>query len=199
MKTTGISTAHEVAVCVPSLRAVAMVLTSNRERADNLVEDVIIRVLSGSELAPPRTKVKVWMFTILHQLHYAALIKNHLGIRSIGDAVADTPGSLPSREDGLVSSDFRRAFWQLGDKEREVLILEATNDLSREEIANVCGCATSLIDMRASRACRKLLRTLSAPSGGIRRSGVAVSLEITPARAGQPREVSGSAAEVAPP
>jgi len=199
MKATGISTAHEVAVCVPSLRAVAMVLARNLRRADNLVEDVIIRVLTGSELALPGTKVRVWMFTILHQLHYAALIKNLVGIRPIGDVVADAPDALPSWGDSLLSADFRRAFWQLGDEEREVLMLEAANGLSCEEIANVCGCTTSMIDMRASRARHKLLRTLSVASGEIRRSGVAVSLEITTLRAGQSREVSGSAAGVASP
>jgi RNA polymerase sigma-70 factor (ECF subfamily) len=199
MKTTGISTAHEVAVCIPSLRAVAMVLTSNRERADNLVEDAIIRVLTGSELAPPGTKIRVWMFTILHQLHYAALIKNRVGIPPIGDVVARPPTSQSNREDGLVSGDFRRAFWQLDDREREVLILEEANGLSCEEVAKVCGCTTIMIHMRASRARHKLLRTLSDASGEIRRSGVAVSLEITTLRAAQARKVNGSAAGAAPP
>ena len=57
--------------------------------------------------------------------------------------------------------DFRRAFAQLGDSHREVLMLVGASGLSYEEAANVCDCAVGTIKSRVSRAREELTRLLS--------------------------------------
>jgi RNA polymerase sigma-70 factor (ECF subfamily) len=159
LKAAGISTAS-IALCIPALRAVSTSLANDRRRADDLVEDTIVRLLTDPQPVPPGTSLKVWMLIILHGLHDAGLNREPPAIEPSGDRVADWPAELSNPAVGLPSDDFRRAFRRLSDAEREVLILAEASGMSREEVAAVCGCATSLIDSRVSWARQKLVRAL---------------------------------------
>jgi len=70
------------------------------------------------------------------------------------------PVVLPSQVASLEFGDFRRAFWQLGDGSREVLILVGASGLSYQDAATVCGCRKGTMMSRMSRARRELLRAL---------------------------------------
>jgi RNA polymerase sigma-70 factor (ECF subfamily) len=150
----------DLIACVPHLRAFAWFLTKNRERADDLVQDAIVRVLAEAHQFEPCTNLKVWMFTILHNLHYNELRESHIRIQSLDDPLVYEPAALPSQIASLEFGDFRRAFWQLGDDRREALILVGASGLSYEDAAKVCGCPKGTIKCRASRARRELLRIL---------------------------------------
>jgi RNA polymerase sigma-70 factor (ECF subfamily) len=159
LKTTGLSVTSDVALCIPALRAVSRSLTGDRERADGFVEDVIIRLLTDPQPAPPGIKLRVWMLAILHNLHRAESSRADVATQSTSDGIGKPvmPSNVAA---GLASDDFRRAFWGLSDGEREVLILEEASGMSREEVATVCGCTTSLIASRLSWARQKLVRAL---------------------------------------
>jgi RNA polymerase sigma-70 factor (ECF subfamily) len=61
--------------------------------------------------------------------------------------------SIPAGQEAhLELDDFRRAFWQLSDDKREVLILVGASGLSYEETAKICGCAEGTVKSRVSRA-----------------------------------------------
>jgi RNA polymerase sigma-70 factor (ECF subfamily) len=150
----------QLLACVARLRAVAMVLAGNRERADDLAEETVILVLTDPETRPSESKLLTRMFTTLHNLHYGELRGKRAPLPAGGDAVADTLPKLSSEEASLMFGDFRQAFWRLSDNERELLILEEAGGLSRDEVAKVCGCAPDLIEARASHARQQLLRTL---------------------------------------
>jgi len=153
-------TEADLVACIPHLRAFARFLTGNRERADDLVQDTIVRALTAAHQFQPGTNLKAWMFTILRNLHYNELRKNRVRVQSLDDASAYEPAILPSQEASLEFGDFRRAFWQLGDDQREVLILVGASGLSYEEAAKVCDCPTGTIKSRVSRARRELMRML---------------------------------------
>ncbi len=67
---------------------------------------------------------------------------------------------LPNQVASLEFGDFRRAFWQLADDRREVLILVGASGLSYEEAAKVCDCPKGTVKSRVSRARRELLQIL---------------------------------------
>jgi RNA polymerase sigma-70 factor (ECF subfamily) len=150
----------DLIACVPHLRAFAWFLTKNRERADDLVQDAIVRVLAEAHQFQPCANLKVWMFTILRNLHYNELRESHIRIQSLDDPLVYEPAALPSQIASLEFGDFRRAFWQLGDDRREALILVEASGLSYEDAATVCGCSKGTIKSRVSRARRELLRIL---------------------------------------
>jgi RNA polymerase sigma-70 factor, ECF subfamily len=146
--------------CVPHLRAFAWFLARNRERADDLVQDTIVRALGAAQQFRVGTNLKGWMFTILRNLHYNEVRKNRVQTQSLDDPLAYEPAVLPSQVASLEFGDFRRAFWQLADDRREALILIGASGLSYEEAAKVCDCPKGTIKSRVSRARRELLQIL---------------------------------------
>ncbi len=167
---------------LPHLRAFARSLTRRREQADDLVNDAVVRALSAAGQFQPGTNFKAWMFTILRNLYYNEGRKNRATV-SLDEAEALMPSVAPSQQSTLEFCDFRRAFWQLGDDHREVLILVGASGLSYEEAAEVCGCAIGTIKSRVSRARAELMhllsddnlksiRTESAPMAGLDPSAV---------------------------
>ena len=150
----------DLLACVPHLRAFAWFLARNRERADDLVQDTIVRALGAAQQFRTGTNLKAWMFTILRNRHYDEVHKNRIQMQSLDDPLAHEPTVLPSQVASLEFGDFRRAFWQLADDRREALILIGASGLSYEEAAKVCGCPKGTIKSRVSRARRELLQNL---------------------------------------
>jgi RNA polymerase sigma-70 factor (ECF subfamily) len=165
MKPEGKTMSTNFTQCIPALRAVSFVLTGDRQRAVALVEKTIIHFFADPRNAPPGVSLKVWMLMTLHSLYFSESGQNRKAIHSLGAAVAESPASLSSPDVGRGSVEFRRAFWRLGDDEREALFLREAGGLSCEEVAKVCGCATSVTETLALRARRKLERLLSPARG----------------------------------
>jgi RNA polymerase sigma-70 factor (ECF subfamily) len=157
---TGTVTEAELVACLPQLRAFARVLTGNRDRADDLVQDTVVHALTAAHQFEVGTNLQAWMFTILRNLRYTELRRMmRVSFQSL-DASVHQPAVLPSQEASLEFGDFRRAFRQLGDDQREALILVGADGLSYEEAAKVCDCAMGTIKSRVSRARGELRRIL---------------------------------------
>jgi len=153
-------TGADIIASVPRLRAFARALSGNREDADDLVQDTIVRILAAAHQFQAGTHLQAWMFTILRNLHYSNMRrKNRVAFQSL-DTWACEPTVLPNQEANLEFRDFQRAFGQLGDHRREALILVGANGLSYEEAANVCDCPRGTIKSRVSRARGELRRIL---------------------------------------
>jgi RNA polymerase sigma-70 factor, ECF subfamily len=150
----------DLLTCVPHLRAFAWFLAKNRDRADDLVQDTIVRALTAAHQFHAGTNLKAWTFAILRNLHYDEVRKSRVRIQSLDDPLACEPTVLPSQVASLEFGDFRRAFWQLGDDQREALILGGASGLSYDEAAQVCECSKGTIKSRVSRARRELLQIL---------------------------------------
>ncbi|MGH6892479.1 MAG: sigma-70 family RNA polymerase sigma factor [Dongiaceae bacterium] len=145
---------------LPHLRAFARSLTRNRDQADDLVNDAIVRAISASRQFTPGTNFKAWIFTILRNLFYNEGRKRHNRFSSLDDLTVNEPSINASQEASLEFCDFRRAFWQLNPDQREVLILVGASGLSYDEAAEVCGCRVGTIKSRVSRARADLKRML---------------------------------------
>jgi RNA polymerase sigma-70 factor, ECF subfamily len=146
--------------CVPHLRAFAWFLTKSRERADELVQDTIVRALTEAHPLQPGTNLKAVMLTILRSLHCNEQSTNQVRIQSLDDPLTYEPATLSGQVAILEFGDFRRAFWQLSDEFREALILVGASGLSYQDAAMVCGCRRGTMMRRMSRARRELLRGL---------------------------------------
>lgn len=161
MSTRKASVANRIAACVPVLRGVAFVLTGCRDSADDLIEKVIMRMFTTPagvrSDGPPRLR----MLTILHELYYTGEDRRRGTIQSTWKMRESASIMLPVRHNSSpVFRDFDHAFWHLCDYERELLFLKEVNDLSGAEIAQICGCTSTTIDVRLSHAHWKLARLL---------------------------------------
>src|SRR5260370_8981325 len=54
---------------IPRLRRYARALTRDIGRTDDLVQSCLLRALAKQHLWQPGTDLRVWLFTILHNLH----------------------------------------------------------------------------------------------------------------------------------
>ena len=54
---------------VPSLRAFAISLCGNVDRADDLVQETLLRAIAKGHLWQASTDLRAWLFTIMHNQH----------------------------------------------------------------------------------------------------------------------------------
>ena len=148
---TGALTRSEIINCVAHLRAFAILLTGDRECADGLVRDTVVRTLAVTNGQTTVIRLRVRMFAGLRKLHYAARR------RSIS---ARQPESHSINKRGLESDGRLRIFGRLHDEQREALILTVASGLSHEQAAEVCNCEIDTIKSRVRDAWREISRML---------------------------------------
>src|SRR5258708_8496951 len=66
----------DLIACVPHLRAFARFLTGNRERADDLVQDTVVRALTAAHQFKPASTLNPRMFPILPNHPYTTSPRN---------------------------------------------------------------------------------------------------------------------------
>jgi RNA polymerase sigma-70 factor (ECF subfamily) len=62
---------------IPQLRGYAYTLVKNRDLADDLVQDTLLRAWASRSIFVPGTNLKAWMFTILRNRFLDYLRTNH--------------------------------------------------------------------------------------------------------------------------
>ncbi len=68
--------AHELMLkSLPHLRAFAISLTGDLTRADDLVQEALLRALSNLDRFEPGTNMRAWLFTILRNLFHTEFRK----------------------------------------------------------------------------------------------------------------------------
>lgn len=147
---------EEVLACLPHLRAFARSLTGDRDRADDLVQDAVLRALGAAQQFTPGTNFKAWIFTILRNLYFNEFRRNPSLFRPLEAADMEMHATSPAQQAGLEFDDFRRAFAKLPAEQREALVLVGADGFKYEEAAAICGCAVGTIKSRVSRARRDL-------------------------------------------
>jgi RNA polymerase sigma-70 factor, ECF subfamily len=140
---------------VPSLRAFAISLCGNVDRADDLVQEALMRALSHISSFEPGTNMSAWLFTILRNLFRSEYRKRRREVEDIDGAYAGQLASLPEQNSRIEINEFRDALKLLPSEQREALILVGASGFSYEEAAQICGCAVGTIKSRVNRArCR---------------------------------------------
>lgn len=145
---------------LPRLRAFAVSLTGNPDRADDLVQDTLMRAITHIDRFEQGTKLEAWLFTILRNLFYSEHRKRRREVEDPEGAIAGRIGVLPEQGGHLELDDLRKALIKLPPDQREVLLLVGAQGLSYEETAEICGCAVGTIKSRMSRARRRLAELL---------------------------------------
>lgn len=145
---------------VPSLRAFAVSLSQNSDRADDLVQETLVKAWDKQSSFQPGTNLKAWLFTILRNEFYSQMRKR-------GREVQDSDGTMtarlavhPSQHGSMDLEDFRNALERLPEDQREAIILIGASGFSYEEAAEICECAVGTIKSRVSRARTRLQELL---------------------------------------
>lgn len=146
----------EIVACIPSLRRYARGLISQRERADDLVQDTLERAWRNVSMWRQRGEMRAWMFGIMHNL-FIDLVRSQRRTPegSAGDDVPELPARA-TQSDHLEVRDLDRALQRLPIAQREVLLLVGVEELSYQNAARVLGVPIGTVMSRLSRARERL-------------------------------------------
>lgn len=149
---------------IPNLRAFAVSLCGNPDRADDLVQETLVKAWSNLESFVPGTNLPAWLFTILRNIYYSEYRKRRREVPDPDGAIAARLTTAPSQNSHMDLLDFHAALQQLPNDQREALILIGASGLSYEEAAGICGCAVGTMKSRVNRARNRLSELLSIQS-----------------------------------
>ena len=150
---------------LPALRAFALSLTRDGSSADDLVQDTIVKAWTHIDKFQPGTNLRAWLFTILRNTFYSARRKTRREISDTDGIHAARQATRPDHDGRLALNDFRNAFGQLPDEQREALILVGASGFSYEEAASMTGVAVGTVKSRANRGRRRLAELLHLQDG----------------------------------
>jgi RNA polymerase sigma-70 factor (ECF subfamily) len=154
----------DILAVIPNLRAFAVSLCGNVDRADDLVQETLVKAWSKLNSFVEGTNLRAWLFTILRNLYYSEYRKRRREIADSDGSIAARLASAPAQPSHMDMLDFREALQHLPTDQREALILIGATGLSYEEAAGVCGCAIGTMKSRVNRARTRLAELLAISS-----------------------------------
>ena len=163
---------------IPSLRAFAVSLAQNADKADDLVQETLVKAWDKHASFQPGTNLKAWLFTILRNEFYSQMRKRGREVQDTDGAFTERMSVHPSQYGVLDMADFKKALDTLPPDQREAIILIGASGFSYEEAAEICKCAVGTMKSRVSRA-RTRLQDVLKISGEADFGPDAVSAQVT--------------------
>lgn len=152
---------------IGSLRAFAVSLCGDRERADDLVQETLFKAWNHFDSFQEGTNLKAWLFTILRNTYFSERRRKKREVEDVDGSYAARLSSIPEQHGHMDMRDFQEALSDLPDDQREALVLVGAAGFSYEEAAEISGCAVGTIKSRVNRARRRLAETLQLESGAV--------------------------------
>ena len=142
---------------IPRLRRYARALTHATDRADDLVQDTLVRALSKLHLWQPGTDLRAWLFTIMHHqfvnsVRREARERTTVDIDHVSSTLTATTDPTGRRQ--LIELD--RALARLPNEQREVVLLVGLEGMPYESVAEILGVPIGTVRSRLSRGREKL-------------------------------------------
>jgi RNA polymerase sigma-70 factor (ECF subfamily) len=141
----------ELARVIPHLRAFGRSLSGNRDLADDLVQETLMKAWAARQRFQAGTNMRAWTFIILRNLFLSQMRRARF--RGEWDQhAADRLLAMPASQDRHIElADMQRALLHLPQPQREALILVGAGGFAYEEAAEICGCAVGTIKSRVAR------------------------------------------------
>jgi RNA polymerase sigma-70 factor, ECF subfamily len=109
---------------IPRLRRYAFALARDMSRADDLVQDTLVRAIAKQHCWQWGTNLRAWLFTIMyHQYADAVRHRAREGIAVDFDDAWPSPTTASDPAAGLPLRDLDRALAQIPEERREVILL----------------------------------------------------------------------------
>jgi RNA polymerase sigma-70 factor (ECF subfamily) len=169
--------AFETLVCKYQHRLVGILdhLIGDRQQAEDLAQDVFLRVYRARENYEPKAKFSTWLFTIANNVARNAKRNRARRIqtsspgggsessdRPLAEMVQAASGVMPTRqlEQAEVSELVRLALASLNERQRMVLLLAKFENMNYDEIAETMDLSRSAVKSLALRARASLREAL---------------------------------------
>jgi RNA polymerase sigma-70 factor (ECF subfamily) len=163
---------------VPNLRAFAVSLCRNADRADDLVQETLLRAIAHIGSFRPGTNLHAWLFTILRNHFRSEYRQRKRMVEDVDGKHAEALTVLPEQVGWGIAEDLHEAMRKLAPHHRQALLLIGESGLSYEDAAAICDCEVGTMKSRVHRARLLLASLLSEES--VR--GASAAPELRPAR-----------------
>lgn len=155
-----IEQAAEIEEHLPALRRFARGLTGSFDTADDLVQDCLVKAISNYHRFRQGTNLRAWLFTIAHNCHLDAVRSvqrrgPHVDVDDYAGQLQEPAGQMAHVE----MEEFKKAFAQLSEGERKILLLVGMEGFSYEEVSEMLDIPVGTLKSRLSRA-RSRLRVI---------------------------------------
>jgi RNA polymerase sigma-70 factor (ECF subfamily) len=139
-----------------SLRAFAISLSGNGDRADDLVQETFLRAFANKGSFQPDSNLPAWLFTILRNLFRSDYRKRRREVEDADGSYAKTLMTQPDQVGHVQFEEFREGLNKLPKDQSDALMLVGASGFSYEDAAVICGCAVGTIKSRLNRAREKM-------------------------------------------
>lgn len=155
---------------VPRLRRYARALISNRELADDLVQDTLERGLRNAGQFQAGSDLRAWLFTIMHnvfvnQVRTASMRATHVSVDDDPMLIGEL-AMAGSQTQSLEMRDLDFALQRLPVEQREVVLLVGLEEMSYAEVALALGVPIGTVMSRLSRGRERLRALMTGAVGG---------------------------------
>ena len=145
---------------IPRLRRYARALTRDVSRADDLVQDTLVRAIAKRHRWQFGTNLHAWLFTLMHNQNVNGVRRcAREGMAVEFDDKWPFPAAATDPAAGLSLRDLDRALARISVEQRQVILLIGLEDISYKEAATMLDVPIGTICSRLSRG-RGSLHTL---------------------------------------
>jgi len=145
---------------VPNLRAFAVSLTADIEKADDLVQEALVRGLTHIDRFEVGTNLGAWLTTILRHQFYTMHRKRRWEAEDPDGVFSAKLAVVPRQGARLDFEDMLDALAKLSARQREAVLLIGAEGYSYEEAARICNTSIGTIKSRVNRARTRLAEML---------------------------------------
>ena len=149
----------------PDLYRFAFWLARDRQVADDVVQEALLRAWRSRESLAETAAAKPWLLTIIRREHARLFERKRFKTVQVDELVGSESPELAAEEE-QETMDVRRAIFALEDDYREPLVLQVLMGYTTEEIAGQLGLTQGAVLTRLFRARQKLRRHLGLAATG---------------------------------
>ncbi|WP_439534061.1 sigma-70 family RNA polymerase sigma factor [Polymorphobacter sp.] len=153
---------RELVEMVPSLRAFGRGLCGNRDLADDLAQETLMKAWAARASYTPGTNFRGWLFRILRNHFYTVAGVAKRFVAYDPDAPSHVQSTQATQGSGILLEDLQRALATLPVEQREALLLMESG-LQWDEIARVMECPLGTVKSRITRGRAALKRYMDGP------------------------------------
>ncbi len=157
-----ISFKNDVLPLKDKLFRLALRITSNREEAEDIVQDTLIKLWNQRDEWSAIQNMETYSMTVCRNLALDSLNKRERQNISLDETVHDQPDISRTQDEALIRQQqmdsIQAIIQQLPEKQRTIILLRDIEEKSYQEIADIMGVSLSDVKVNLFRA-RQTVKT----------------------------------------
>ncbi len=145
---------------LPALRAFARSLTRDKDEADDLVQETLLKAIRHRKQFHQGTNLRAWLFTIMRNTFYNARAKSSRECTGSTDCVSSQVSVASTQEWTIRGKEVMAAIGRLPVHYRETIVLVIMLEESYKTSAEICQVSMGTIKSRLYRARAKVIEDI---------------------------------------